>query len=64
MTLKQLSEKFGDISDTFAHETQFMLSSSHCDEDTRIALDELSRQIFYALTETQDTLINYLKSQN
>lgn len=64
MTLKKLSEKFDEINDYFSHETQFILAGSHCDEDTKIALDEIARQTFYAIAETQSAIINYLKSQD
>ena len=64
MTLNQLTKKLDDISDIFSRETQFILSTSHCDEDTKLALDDIARQTFYALSQTQSAIIDYLKSQN
>ena len=61
MNVNELKERFDEIDITFSSTVQNCLLSCQCDVDTRNALDEIARQAFYALAETQDAIIEYLK---
>lgn len=61
MTVSELKDRFDRANNVFSSTVQDCLMSCHCDEDTRTALDEITRQAFYAIAETQDAIIEYLK---
>ena len=63
MTIEELRTSFAETSEFFALTTQQYLSSCLCDEDARIALDEIARQAFHALVQTQNALLDYLESK-
>lgn len=63
MNISDLQNKFTDVSEHFSFTVQAYLGTCQCDPDTKYALDEISKQAFYALTETQNALIEYLKEK-
>ena len=62
MSLDELRIKFEEANNYFSSATQAYLASSNCDADTRYALDEIARQTFYAIAETQSAILQYLQS--
>lgn len=60
MTVEELTARFENTSDDFANAVQTTLKDSPCDAETKATLDEVARQAFYALRETQQAVIEYL----
>lgn len=60
MQKSELKQNFEKISDDFSIAVKDCLSNSLCGEETKIALNEIARQTFYALCETQKLIIEYL----
>ena len=63
MTVAELENKFSETLDSFGESVQAYLNRCACDADTRLALDEVARQAFHALAQTQSALIEYLESK-
>ena len=63
MTIEELENKFSETRDFFGESVQAYLNQCACDADTRLALDEVARQAFHALAQTQSALIQYLESK-
>lgn len=63
MNISDLQNKFTEASEHYSFAVQTYLGTCACDADTKYALDEISRQMFYALIETQNALIEYLKEK-
>lgn len=61
MDKKELRTVFAQSSEQFSSAVQNYLSSCPCDADTKAALDEIARQCFYALTETQNAIMKYIE---
>ncbi len=61
MTKTELKNEFTSALDTFSDTVQTYLNSCHCDEDTKMALDEIARQCFYALASTQEAIMKYIE---
>lgn len=60
MTKWELQTRFSEVADDFSSSVQSYLADCSCDADTKNALDEIARQSFYALRETQEAIIKYL----
>lgn len=60
MTKSDLKDAFAQSSEQFSLAVQQYLSSCHCDGDTKQALDEIARQFFFALVETQDAIMKFI----
>ena len=60
MDISALKLRFSNASDDFASSVQSYLKDCACDQETKSALDEIARQSFYALRETQTAIIDYL----
>lgn len=63
MTIDELQEKFNSASEAYSLAAQTYLGTCQCDPDTRNALDEIARQTFYAIVETQNAILEYLKNE-
>lgn len=63
MTLNELQNKLTDVNEAYSFAAQTYLATSQCDPDTRNALDEIARQTFYAIVETQNAILEYLKKE-
>ena len=63
MTLNELQNKLTDVNEAYSLAAQTYIATCQCDQDTRNALDEISRQTFYAIVETQNAILEYLKNE-
>lgn len=63
MTLNELQEKLAEVNEAYSLAAQTYIATCQCDQDTRNALDEIVRQTFYAIAETQNAILEYLKSE-
>lgn len=63
MTLNELQNKLTEVNEAYSFAAQTYLATSQCDPDTRNALDEIARQTFYAIVETQNAILEYLKKE-
>lgn len=61
MTKDEMKSKFEEASEQFSLAVQNYLADCSCDSDTKAALDEIARQCFYALCETQDAIVKYIE---
>lgn len=63
MNVTDLDKKLSNIADDFASEVQMHLRTSSCSPDTIDALDEIARQLFYALRGYKDAIVEYERSR-
>lgn len=61
MPVDNLQRRFEEINNAFSSSVQLYIASSQCDADTKLALDEIARQTFYAIVETQSAIIDCLR---
>lgn len=62
-TIQELDKRLEKSADDFAAAMREHIQASSCDGATREALDEIARQTFYALRETQKEIVRYLESK-
>lgn len=60
MTKFELKQGFEKTANDFSIAVQDCLKTSSCDEETKIALNEIARQMFYTIHETQELIVKYL----
>ena len=63
MTLNELQDKLTEVNEAYSFAAQTYLATCQCDTDTRSALDEIAKQAFYAIVETQNAILEYLKKE-
>ena len=63
MTIQELDGQLVKTADEFAAAMRECVQSSSCDSATKEALDEIARQTFYALRETQKEIVRYVESK-
>ena len=63
MNIRDLSKSFEQSADDFSSSFSSYLADSGLSSELKDVLDELSRQSFYALRETQKSLIQYLEER-
>lgn len=61
MTLSELEHKFALINGNFSSSVIDYLESCHCDDDTKNTIEAVTREAHYALCETQNAILKYLK---
>ncbi len=63
MNVNELDKRLTDIADDFSREVQLQLSHSSCDRETVNMLDEIARQMFYALVDYKKVIVEYEKTK-
>ena len=62
-SIQELDKRQQKAADDFAAASKEQIQTSSCDKPTREVLDEIARQAFYALRETQKEIVRYLESK-
>lgn len=60
MTKDELKARLLEATDEFSYNVQTYLPTCNFDSEIKNALDEIARQSFYALRETQEALLEFL----
>lgn len=63
MSINELDKRLADAADSFATDVKLNLQHSSCDSDTKYELEEIARQMFYALRDYKNAIIEYERSK-
>lgn len=63
VNIDELEKRLTESSAEFSHQIQTYLQSSDCDPDTRLAIDEMAKWVFYTLLDYRDAIVEYERSR-